>query len=327
MPRQRKHRKDLPECVYFKNGAYYLVKKNKWERLDSDYAKAMAAWSSRIAAPDHRVQTVSDLLDRYLIEVVPGKAARTQKDNREECRYLRAFFGEMGVAAVQPHHVAQYVAGRAARTRANREIALLSHAFNKARLWGLLAGPNPCSVPGTRNSEKARDRYVTDEEITEFKKEAPQWLRDYLDLKLLLGLRQQDMLALEWRNVTDEHLLVAPIKTIGSTGKKLLIQRTPELNEILARLTNDSPTLFATKWGTPYTSAGFGSIWRRVMAKYTSTGNQRFHEHDLRGKVATDIENPVAAQALLGHKNIAMTEAYIKARKTDVVQPHSRRKK
>ncbi len=50
-------------------------------------------------------------------------------------------------------------------------------------------------------------------------------------------------------------------------------------------------------------------------------------EHDLRGKVATDMDDPVAAQKLLGHKDMSMTEDFIKARQTEVVKPHTRRKK
>lgn len=57
------------------------------------------------------------------------------------------------------------------------------------------------------------------------------------------------------------------------------------------------------------------------MAKHVSAGNERFHEHDIRGKVATDLDDPVAAQQLLGHSSIKMTESYIKQRATDVVQP------
>jgi len=63
------------------------------------------------------------------------------------------------------------------------------------------------------------------------------------------------------------------------------------------------------------------------MVKFVSTGNVRFHEHDLRGKVATDMEDAALAQKLLGHKSIKMTEAYIKQRQIDVVQPAKRKKK
>ena len=138
----------------------------------------MSRWAELLESPTECV-TVSDLLNRYLLEVVPGKAPRTQEDNRQEIRFLRSFFGDMAITQVAPQHIMAYVNERLAKTRANREVALLSHAFNKARLWGIYDGQNPCSVPGIRNSEKARDRYVTDEEVEEFKKECPKRLRDY----------------------------------------------------------------------------------------------------------------------------------------------------
>ena len=62
------------------------------------------------------------------------------------------------------------------------------------------------------------------------------------------------------------------------------------------------------------------------MTKYVSAGHERFHEHGIRGKVATDLDDPVAAQQLLGHGSIKMTEAYIKSRATDVVQPLRKKK-
>jgi integrase len=322
MGRPRKYRRDLPERVYFKHGAYHYVYPNgKWEKLGNDYAQAMVAWSSKLDVTPQATTTVGDLLNRYLLEIVPAKAERTQKDNRQEIRFLRAFFGAMEIKAVEPKHVVEYVRVREAKTRANREVALLSHAFNKARLWGI-ATSNPCSVEGIRNRETARERYVTDEEINQFKKEAPEWLKVYIDLKLLLGLRKGDMLKLEWGMLTETSLLVSTRKT----GKRLNILRTSELDEVLRRLKTSSGNFFQTISGTEYTSAGFDSTWKRTMVKYVSSGGLRFHEHDLRGKVATDMGDAQAAKALLGHKKIAMTEAYIKARSTDVVQPARRKK-
>ena len=46
----------------------------------------------------------------------------------------------------------------------NREKALLSHMFNKAREWGYTDAPNPCQgVKGF--TESGRDRYVSDTEF------------------------------------------------------------------------------------------------------------------------------------------------------------------
>ena len=133
------------------------------------------------------------------------------------------------------------------------------------------------------------------------------------------------MLALTWEQIAEEHITVNPLKTKNSTNKKLRISKTLEVEEVLALLKTKSGNCFQTISGTQYTSAGFDSTWKRVMVKYVSNGGLRFHEHDLRGKVATDMQDASSAKALLGHKKISMTEEYIKARRTDVVQPATRR--
>ena len=107
----------------------------------------------------------------------------------------------------------------------------------------------------------------------------------------------------------------------------MLISMTPELSSLLKSLRKSGPYCFMTRLNRPYTASGFQSIWKRVMTKFMAAGGVRFHEHDLRGKVATDMDDPVAAQKLLGHKDMSMTEDYIKARQTEVVKPHTRRKK
>lgn len=320
MGRKRKSRLDLPERVYFHHGAYFFVGVDKkWKKLGNDYSKAMAEWAAHIQSPVAGTHTVEDLLNRYILEVVPAKAERTQKDNLGEMRYLRPFFGAMGLDSVLPQHIAAYRDARSAKTRGNREVALLSHAFTKACEWGLIKS-NPCREV-KRNKETARDRYITDEELEKFKEICPPWLKAYIGIKALTGQRQQDLLALEWKDVREDGIFISPIKTQRTTRKKLLIALTPELSSLMNSLKRQGAYCFMTRSGTPYVASGFGSIWRRLMAKHVSAGNERFHEHDIRGKVATDLDDPVAAQQLLGHSSIKMTESYIKQRATDVVQP------
>ena len=321
MARPRKDRLDLPECVYYRSRAYYYVTGGVWTRLGKDYGEAMLAWAELVRQPRGPIVTVSDLLDRYALEVIPTKSERTQKDNRNELRFLRAFFGAMAIKAVRPSHIALYISQREAKVRANREIALLSHAFNKAILWEL-ATTNPCSVPGMRNSEKPRDRYVEDVEVEHFKEWCPQWLKDYIDLKLLLGLRKQDMLKLEWSSIDANSIWVLTKKT----GVKLAIARTPEVNAVLERMSTKSGHLFQSTSGKGFSSEGFDSAWQRAKAKYLSNGGEPFNEHDLRGKVATDMGNLEAAKNLLGHASITMTEDYVKAKSVRHVQPATRKK-
>lgn len=326
MPVAKRNRRDLPECVYFKNGAYYFVKKNVWKRLSDDYAEAMALWATMIVPTSREdVMTMEQLFTRYQLEIIPKKAPRTQKDNLGEMRFLRAVFGHMPITAVTTADVVAYVEAREAKTRANREIALLSHVFNKAILWGYTKF-NPCSVPGIRNTEEVRDRYVTDEEVDNFKKVCPEWLKVYVDLKLLTGLRQQNLLALKHEQLEEEVIHVEIMKRKkGEKKTRLRILRTPEVDAVLARLKTKSGNCFQTISGTQYTSKGFNSTWTRAMEKFELNGGKRFHEHDLRGKVATDIGDAHAVKQLLGHKKISQSEDYMKARASDVVAPAKRK--
>ena len=322
MGRKRKVRLDLPERVYFHHGAYYFVHATgKWEKLDNDYAKAMARWAEILRTPNQTAQTVGELLDRYIRDVLPNKAPRTQKDNLTEIRFLRSFFGAMAIQSVRPTDIVTYRDTREAKTRCNRELALLSHAYSMAVEWGL-ATINPCRDV-RRNKEVPRDRYVTDEELEKFKEICPLWLKTYLSIKLLTGLRQQDLLAMTWENVSDTHLRVVPLKTQSRKPVRLAFVLTSELSSLINSLPKRGDTCFSTPKGTKYSASGFASTWTRLMRRFELAGQKRFHEHDIRGKVATDIADPIMAKALLGHSSMNMTEAYIKQRSTDEVMPRS----
>ena len=60
---------------------------------------------------------------RYEREVMPSKAARTQKDNLKELDRLRAVFGAVLYEYIKPHYVRAYLdkRGQTAKARANRE--------------------------------------------------------------------------------------------------------------------------------------------------------------------------------------------------------------
>ena len=55
-------------------------------------------------------------------------------------------FAHMAIDAIAPMHIREYmdIRGQVAKVRANREKALFSHLFNKAREWGYTAMQNPC---------------------------------------------------------------------------------------------------------------------------------------------------------------------------------------
>jgi len=90
MGRKRKTDRHLPERMYLKSGSYYFVDYlNKWHNLGRHYVKALAQYG-QFTDPDKPCRTVSDLLDRYLVEVAPLKAENSYKANISGAKYIRA---------------------------------------------------------------------------------------------------------------------------------------------------------------------------------------------------------------------------------------------
>ncbi len=288
--------------------------------LGRDFAQAMGRWAEIVGRPE-RMTTMGDIMDRYMREVAPGKAPRTYRNNIREMRSLRAVFGDMQARDVTPLDIYAYMDARAARVAANREKALLSHVLQYAIRWGV-AKENLCRHV-SRNSEKPRNRYITDAELALFLSVCPPLLQAYVGLKRLTGLRCGDMLSIKLADLTEDGLAV----TQNKTESRLLFEWSPELRAAID-VAKGLPRsvrglhLFCTRRGQPYTPAGFRSIWQRAMAKAVKARLERFTEHDLRAKVITDARDlGQDAQRIAGHKTSAMTDRYVKARKVERVKP------
>jgi hypothetical protein len=105
MPRRRnKENRGLPTRWKFQHGAYYYRVPTglepawdgkKFFRLGANLAEAYKLWAERINRP-LEAKTVGQLLDRYLLEVVPRKGSpRTRASNRSAIVRLRAVFGDL----------------------------------------------------------------------------------------------------------------------------------------------------------------------------------------------------------------------------------------
>ena len=103
-------------------------------------------WPTSKVREDDSTRLVSVIARRYVREVFPTKAVATRRDNDRELVHLLRVFGHMPIDAIAPMHIREYldIRGQTAKVRANREKALFSHMFNKAREWGYTNAINPC---------------------------------------------------------------------------------------------------------------------------------------------------------------------------------------
>lgn len=357
MPKPRnKQNRGLPKRWRFKNGAYrYLVPPGmewQWDdkkefTLGKTLPEAYRTWADRLGTLEE-VTTVSELMDRYLLEVVPVKSFKSQESNQLAIRRLRPVFGMMRPAEIQPVHAYKYadlVAKAHGKTSAKHDIQCLSHLLTKAVEWGVI---NRNSLLGQVRikGNAPRDRLVEDWEIDEVLAIKSSFrgvliANVYIRFKLMTGLRRGDILRLKRSNVRDDGIHVLLNKTKHSSGKRLIIEwdkdgdmheLVDEILRIPPRRIGDAP-LFVTRQGKAYINHqgqcnAFDSLWQRFMDKVMEITKvkERFQERDLRAKVASDSDSLVEASERLGHADTAITQRVYR-RKPVRIQPLKKSRK
>lgn len=333
-PRNPENR-DLPINMYRrtrlrKNGKvwvsyYYRDPKGNDIPLGQDLNKARLRWAELEAreAPGD-LKTMKAIFDRYERDIIPHKAPRTQKDNAAELKQLRAVFDSAPIEAITPAMVAQYRDARSAKTRANREIALLSHVFNIAREWGLCEQANPC-LGVRKNKERPRDYYANDDVWQAVYAHACHELRDAMDLALLTGQRPADVLSMRRDDIVGGYLLVRQ----GKTDKKLRIQVESagvanSLGKLIERISrgnaeHSSPFLIINRRGLRVSGPMLRHRWDEAREAAAVAAEQagdpdsakrirQFQFRDIRPKAASEIHDVADASLLLGHSKEGITE-------------------
>lgn len=334
MGKQRKTNKHMPPRVYYKNGRwrYNVAPKDRnefgkaWITLGTSEKEALATYA-KIMSDKPEPNTAGELFARYMKDVVPLKAPATQKDNEKQMKNIRSVFAKMALHAIKPTHIAQYrdIRGAKSVVQTNRELALLSHAFNKAMEWGMI-NANPCQGI-KRLKEKARDRLPEPWEVQVLIEHSNDLIRAYIPLKIVTGVRQGDLLKIMLSDITSNGIYIKQ----GKTGKKQTIPLTDEVREIIRdiKIINSeknisSMYLFCGRKGEQVTSTSFRQQWRKSMLRAIASGQlkERFTEHDLRALHATLAdEQDIDAQKNLAHDDAKTTRIYLRSKKSIVIEP------
>lgn len=220
--------------------------------------------------------------------------------------------------------------GKSSPSQANQEASTLSQSLRRARVWGMMNGANP--VDGIiRHQLKPRERLPTLEELAIFKSHASPFIAAYTDLKLEIGLRQEDLLKLNMK----EHFFDDGLRVrTGKTGKRLFFPWTDHLRSVVARIRSfnrvESIYLMCGPDGGALRKGTFSDRWKRSMARALSAQTnplpERFHEHDIRATHATLVEERLGVETAstnLGHDNVKTTRMYLRGKKYERTTPFS----
>lgn len=298
--------------MYQRRGKYYYAHPDgRWIPLGDDYGNALRRYADVVG--ERPIGTLSDLFDRYLLEVIPGKAERTQRDQRLQLELLRKAMGLAKPAELAPRDVIRYrnARGQKSKAQANQELALLSHICSMAVEWEILE-MNPC-----RDVKKfqlaPRTHYVDDKDFIAMRAAGGPRIEVMMDLALLTGQRQGDLLSLRWDQIAKEGIRFKQ----GKTGKSLIVTWSPELRAAISRARQIEPAgehVVSNTRGERYTKDGFATMWHRARITAKKNGlQQSFQFHDLRAKSASD-DGLAAASERLGHADTKTTDrVYMRA--------------
>jgi hypothetical protein len=322
--------------------------------LGKTLAAAYKHWAEKLEefGEFEKSELIGELLDRYAAEVIPTKAVSTHERDFRSVAQLKKTFATTKINQFKPSDVYKYNRLRGKKvykgkgkvvggpSASKHEITLLSHAFTKAVEWDYIKR-HPFKGEVQLEGSKPRTRYVEDWEIVEClslesrrKKGSVSVIQPYIRIKLLTGLSQSDMLRLNpARQFKDDGIHIQRHKTAEDVGKRTIYEWTPELraavqDAMMYRPVHISPFLFCNNRGEGYIDettgkpSGWNSMWQRFMRRVLKETKveERFTEHDLRAKCASDANSLEHARALLSHIDSRTTNK-IYRRKPERVTP------
>jgi integrase len=262
--------------------------------------------------------TVGDLLRRYLVSVTPSKRSADSESWRVS-KMLRASFSGLGLAEVQPSHIAAYRDWRLETVKpgtVRRELSLLRTAIEVARReWSVELRENPVDKVRRPVARDARDRRLSNEEWrrleTSLRHTRNKEVEPFVRLALETALRRGELLALRWRHIDLERRVALIPDT--KTGQPRTIPLSPEALRLLAskertgeRVLNLSPMALRR-------------AWERLCAR---ANVEDLRVHDLRHEALSRFSelglNTPELATISGHKDVRMLLRYTHIRPAEL---------
>lgn len=315
----------LPPRVHQKHGAYYYVHRNKWRRLGQDYHRALAQVSAIEAPTDEWGELVGQVYARYEKRFNDGKLAKaTWKQYQGVRARIEYGFSEFTPDIIKASDITRFLdLYEETPNMANRMLTVLKAIFERAVRQGM-ADSNP-AYGIKRFEEKKRDRYLTDGEYRAIRAVANPTVQLVMDMCYLTGQRIGDVLAIEHSHISPEGIRF----TQGKTGKRLTVDMQPEIEHLIKEAKGLHKVmcrfLFHPRGKTSaYSYRAIRDAYERARVK---AGVADTTIHDIRAKAATDAEEEgLDPQAILGHTSPAMTQRYLRLRKTSTAKGPNLRK-
>jgi integrase len=275
-------------------------------------------WKAYEAQIKDTVQSLAWLLRNYQnSEQFKLKALSTRKMQDAQIHRIIQYktkngkrFGSVLIKSITPGVMRKYLDARkrdGSPTAGNRESALISTAWNWSLERDMIKEPNPCAVV-KRNPEKARTRYVTDQEYQIAYKLAQRYpyLQPMMEMAYLCRMRRTEII-----NATRAQILNEGFDTLRTKGSKdaltLWSNRLKAAANYKAGNVNSIYIIHDNK-GQRITDSAAKSAWTRLKKMMKQAGIEPFNFHDLKSKGVSDFEGDKLKAS--GHKDPKMLNVY-----------------
>ena len=242
--------------------------------------------------------------------------------------------GTLKLIDVRPAHIEQFFGKRSKLSySALRHIRVALKGIFETAIENNLCKDNPVKPKKQPAKEKAKvPKVFSISQVKSILKDAKTHkYRDYVLLPLYTGLREGELIALQWSDVDmKENLITVRQSRARKDGggyenketknyKVRQVGITPELSAILTNMPRKGVYLFCDDIGRQISPSTF---YHRYKAFFDETGNYYLSPHKCRHTYATySLRGGVdlrLLQALLGHSRITTTEMYTEVDTGDI---------
>jgi len=275
-----------------------------------------------VNVPVEPVITVAECIERYIVEIIPGKKAQT--DQIRQLRYWKESIGTRDIKTLTPADMAaekskllaMKVRGKQrAKPTINRYLAVFSHVLTIAMKEWFITTDNPMLKIRRFKENAGRVRVLTDAErhrLLEAVKEGPRHLEPVVLLALYTGMRKGEIRAIKWQDVNlADSLIILPTSKNGDPRRIPLVPIVVDTLRQWARGKRRNPEQLVfqgKRKGHPYQ---FDHSWDGARKRAQLPD---LHFHDLRHCTASYLAMSGASSQeiaeVLGHKTLEMVKRY-----------------
>ncbi|RVE99712.1 site-specific integrase [Sinorhizobium meliloti] len=291
------------------------------------WARELEAQVDRFgAAPDTRIlesTTLSELLERYKLEVSPTKRGAVQEIQRIDVlkRHEIAYRTMVGLSLQDISSFRDERLRSVAASTAVRELAILSHVIEVAiRDWGMPLSRNVVKLvrrPVIKNERKRRLEGDEEQRLLDACAGGKiPFFKTLIIVAIETGMRRGEILGLHWSDISHNRRVITLKMTKNGSGREVpLSQRAFEALAAWRSVASpEQPRVFLMAPGS------LEQAWYRLLVRANVKG-LRFHDlrHEGVSRLFERGLNVIEVSSISGHKELRMLKRYTHLSADDLV--------